>query len=48
MSYRLVTLAVDRPHHLPVPPLVIGLTIFIVFCILMTALLMFGKGRPHA
>jgi hypothetical protein len=48
MSSSLITLAVDRPHHLPVPPEVIGLVIFVFFCIVMMALLMFGKGRPHA
>jgi hypothetical protein len=44
----LVTLAADREHNLPVPPEVIGLGIFVFFCILMMALLMFGKGRPHS
>lgn len=38
----------DTVHHLPVPPEVVGLTVFLVFCILIVALLMFGKGRPHA
>lgn len=35
-------------HHLPLPPMVIGLLIFAFFCVLMMALLMFGKGRPHS
>lgn len=48
MSLSLITVAVDREHDLPVPPMVIGLAIFVVFCILMLALLMFGKGRPHS
>jgi hypothetical protein len=43
----LTALAVDRKNHLPMPPLAFGVTIFIFFCIVMTALLMFGKGRPH-
>ena len=38
----------DQVHTLPVPPEVIGLCVFVFFCILMMALLMFGKGRPHA
>jgi len=42
-----ITLAVDREHELPMPPYVIGLLIFLLFCVVMTALLMFGKGRPH-
>ena len=41
-------LARDVPHDLPVPPLVIGLVVFFALCTLMGALLMFGKGRPHA
>ncbi len=47
MSSALIALA-DRKHDIPVPPYVIGLTIFLFFCVLMAALLMFGKGRPHA
>ena len=47
MSSSLITLAVDREHDLPMPPLVIGLLIFAVFCVVMMGLLMFGKGRPH-
>ncbi len=48
MSSTLLTLAVDREHDLPMPPLVIGLLSFVLFCVVMAALLMFGKGRPHA
>ena len=48
MSSSLINVAVDREHDLPVPPMVIGLLIFALFCVLMLALLMFGKGRPHA
>ena len=48
MSHHLVTLAAEQKHDLPVPAAVIGATIFVGFCILMAALLMFGKGRPHA
>jgi hypothetical protein len=43
-----ILLAQDVEHDLPVPAQVIGLVIFIVLCALMAALLMFGKGRPHA
>jgi hypothetical protein len=48
MSSSLITLAADRKHHLPMPPMAIGLLIFLFFCVVMLALLMFGKGRPHA
>jgi hypothetical protein len=48
MSSSLITLAVDREHDLPMPPLVIGLLIFVLFGVGMLALLMFGKGRPHS
>jgi hypothetical protein len=48
MSLSLITLAVDREHDLPVPPMVVGLLIFLFFCVVMLGLLMFGKGRPHA
>ena len=44
----LITLAVDREHELPMPPLVIGLLIFAFFVVVMVGLLMFGKGRPHS
>ncbi|MEJ7629846.1 MAG: hypothetical protein WKF54_09675 [Nocardioidaceae bacterium] len=40
--------AVDREHELPMPPMVMGLLIFVFFCVVMAALLMFGKGRPHS
>jgi hypothetical protein len=42
-----ITLAADREHDLPMPAYVIGLLIFALFCLVMMALLMFGKGRPH-
>jgi len=48
MASSLITVAVDREHDLPVPPFVVGLLIFGLFCVLMLALLMFGKGRPHS
>ncbi len=48
MPVSAITLATDVEHHLPVPAPVIGLVIFLVFCAVMAALLMFGKGRPHA
>lgn len=48
MPSSLMPLAEDVVHHLPVPPYVIGITIFVVLCAAMGALLIFGKGRPHA
>ena len=48
MSSPLITLAVDHKHDLPVPAYVIGLIIFLFFCVVIMGLLMFGKGRPHA
>ena len=48
MSLSLVALAVDRERDLPVPAYVVGITAFLIFCVLMMGLLMFGKGRPHS
>jgi hypothetical protein len=48
MSPSLIAQAADREHDLPMPPLVIGLVIFLFFCVVMVGLLMFGKGRHHA
>jgi hypothetical protein len=48
MASTLITVAVDREHELPVPPYVVGVLIFALLCVLMLALLMFGKGRPHS
>jgi hypothetical protein len=42
------TLAEDVPRDLPVPAEVIGLAVLALFVVVMAALLMFGKGRPHA
>ena len=40
--------AEEQTRHLPVPPIFFGLTMFLLFTILMIGLLMFGKGRPHS
>lgn len=48
MSSPLTRLATDHVHELPVSPYVVGVSIFLFFCLVMVALLMFGKGRPHA
>ena len=48
MSSSLITMAAERKHDLPMPPMAIGLLIFAFFCVVMLALLIFGKGRPHA
>ncbi|MDX6297811.1 MAG: hypothetical protein QOI51_1668 [Nocardioidaceae bacterium] len=48
MPMPLTTLAADHTHKLPVSPYVVGVSIFLFFCLAMAALLMFGKGRPHA
>jgi hypothetical protein len=48
MPSSVITLAQDVEHDLPVPSYVIGIGIFVLFCIVMAALLAFGKGRPHA
>jgi hypothetical protein len=48
MSTSLITVAADHEHDLPVPPYVVGVLIFLLFCVVMMGLLMFGKGRPHA
>lgn len=34
--------------QLPVPPIVVGLGAFTIFCALILGVLMFGKGRPHS
>ncbi len=44
----LITLAADQKHDLPAPPFVFGLVAFAFLVVLMVALLMFGKGRPHS
>ncbi|MGH3471586.1 MAG: hypothetical protein ACRDPG_06025 [Nocardioidaceae bacterium] len=43
----LAAAAVEPQRHVPVPPIVMGLTAFVVLLLLMTGLLAFGKGRPH-
>jgi len=48
MTSSLITVAVEQERELPMPPLVMGVLIFALFCAIMLALLMFGKGRPHA
>jgi hypothetical protein len=44
----LVVAAEEHLRDLPVDPIVIGATVFLIFTILMVGLLMYGKGRPHA
>jgi hypothetical protein len=40
--------AAEHTRELPADPLVIGLVAFIGLLVLVVAVLMFGKGRPHA
>jgi hypothetical protein len=45
-----ILLAAATPEHardVPVDPLVVGGGAFVLLLLLMGALLMFGKGRPH-
>ena len=47
MSLIHLAAAEEQTRDLPVPPIVIGLVTFGILLVLMAALLMFGKGRPH-
>ena len=38
----------EHTRDLPVDPIVIGLGTFIFLLVLVLAVLVFGKGRPHA
>ena len=44
----IVLAAEEELRHLPVPAIVFGLIGFGVLLAMLIALLMFGKGRPHA
>lgn len=46
---QLISLAAEEhTRDLPAPPIVYGLVTFAILLVLMVALLMFGKGRPHS
>jgi hypothetical protein len=47
MSIDAVLAAEEKTRDLPAPPVVYGIAVFVVFVVLIVALLMFGKGRPH-
>ena len=44
----IVLAAEEELRHLPVPAVVFGLIAFGLLLAMLLALLMFGKGRPHA
>jgi hypothetical protein len=45
----LISLAAEeQTRDLPADPIVFGLVSFALLLLLMLALLMFGKGRPHS
>ena len=48
MASDLTFAAAEPLRDLPVPPIVFGLVTFGILLVLMVALLMFGKGRPHS
>jgi hypothetical protein len=48
MSIDVALAAEEKTRDLPVPPIVYGIAAFAVFVVLIVALLMFGKGRPHS
>jgi hypothetical protein len=48
MSIDAVLAAEEKTRDLPAPPIVYGIVAFAVFVILIVAVLMFGKGRPHS
>jgi hypothetical protein len=47
-STSVLTVLAEHGHKLPADPIVIGLTSFVLLLLMMVALLMFGKGRPHS
>jgi hypothetical protein len=47
MSYDLM-LSAEETRHLPAPPIVIGLLAFCLLLVMLSGVLMFGKGRPHS
>ena len=48
MSIDAVFAAEEKTRDLPAPPIVYGIVVFAVFVVLIVAVLMFGKGRPHS
>jgi hypothetical protein len=48
MSIDAVLAAEEKTRDFPVPPIVYGMVVFGVFVVLIVAVLMFGKGRPHS
>ena len=47
MSIDAALAAEEKTRDLPAPPIVYGIVAFAIFVVLIVALLMFGKGRPH-
>jgi hypothetical protein len=47
---RITSLAADGEHlrDLPVPPIVIGVGTFVLLMMLITVVLIYGRGRPHS
>jgi hypothetical protein len=47
---RIMSLAAEgeQLRHLPVPPIVIGGGSFVLLVMLIVAVLIFGRGRPHS
>jgi hypothetical protein len=48
MVANLLMAQVEHTRELPVDPIVFGLGTFAFLLLLVVAVLMFGKGRPHA
>ncbi|HWL98328.1 MAG TPA: hypothetical protein VNP20_13340 [Nocardioidaceae bacterium] len=38
----------EETHEPPVDPIVFGLVAFAILAVMVIAVLMFGKGRPHS
>jgi hypothetical protein len=47
MSIHAALAAEEKTRDLPAPPVVYGIVVFAIFVVLIVAVLMFGKGRPH-
>jgi hypothetical protein len=47
MSIDTVLAAEEKTRDFPAPPIVYGIVVFATFVVLIVAVLMFGKGRPH-
>jgi hypothetical protein len=48
MSADLPVAAEEHLRDLPMPPLVYGILVFVIFAVLLVGVLVFGKGRPHS